>query len=358
MEAQRWLRVSALFDELVEQSEAERAHALDRIRTEDPELAAQVAALLHHVAAGDDEADDLTLLGAPARVAAHWADDEESTEGIGIKGRRVGPWRIVREIGRGGMGVVFLAERADGQFEQRAALKLIRTDDDSVALRRRFLRERQILARLDHANIARLLDGGIAEDGRPYFAMEYVDGQPLLDYVAERDSSLKTRLGLFVDVCNAVQFAHRQLIVHRDIKPSNVLITVDGTSSCSTSESRCCSTCPRARTRNARASVHARVRRARTVARRNHDDIRRYLFARRTPLRALERPSPLSDRGRRAAGGVDARDRGSHVRSAERRRRGSAAHGQSARPTPARAAAARARTARRPGLDRHDRAAP
>jgi len=225
IDAQRWLRISALFDELVEKTDAARDEALARLRIDDAALADEVAALLRHVADGGD--DEETLLAAPARVAVRWAEDADAKSGA-IAGKRIGPWRVVRELGRGGMGVVYLAERADGQFEQRVALKLIRVDDDSTAVRRRFLRERQILARLDHPNIARLLDGGIAEDGRPYFAMEYVDGQPLLAYVAERACDAKARLSLFADICQAVQFAHRQLIVHRDIKPSNVLVTADG----------------------------------------------------------------------------------------------------------------------------------
>ena len=225
MDAQRWRRIGALFDRIVELPEGERDAALDTACADDPTLREEITALLRRDAAGGIDA---VLLDAPARVAANWIDEAERS-GIACGGDRcIGPWRILRELGRGGMGVVYLAERADGQFEQRAALKLIRTDDDSSGQRRRFLRERQILARLEHPNIARLLDGGIAEDGRPYFAMEYVDGEPLLEYVARHSSDVKARLRLSVDVCQAVQFAHRQLIVHRDIKPSNVLVTADG----------------------------------------------------------------------------------------------------------------------------------
>ncbi len=135
---------------------------------------------------------------------------------------------MLRELGRGGMGVVLLAERADGQFEQRAALKIIKRGMDSDAVQARFRRERQILARLEHPHIARLLDGGIADDGRPYFAMEYVDGEPLLRYAAQCELSVAKRIALFCDICAAVQFAHGQLVIHRDIKPSNILITAGG----------------------------------------------------------------------------------------------------------------------------------
>ena len=140
----------------------------------------------------------------------------------------VGPWRLVRMIGRGGMGAVYLAERDDGQFQQKAALKLIRHDLGTAA-QQRFLSERQILAQLQHPNIAHLLDGGVMDDGRPYFAMEYVDGTPLDTYCNTRGLGVEERLRLFQQVCEAVQFAHRNLIVHRDLKPGNILVTDRGT---------------------------------------------------------------------------------------------------------------------------------
>jgi serine/threonine-protein kinase len=227
MDAQRWRRISALFDEIVELPEAARDDALDRACANDPSLRDEITALLLRDA--EAERDLPTLLHAPGHVAAAWAEYGVGESENEVAGRAIGRWRVLRELGRGGMGVVYLAERADGEFQQRAALKLIRTDDDSVGLRKRFLRERQILADLEHPNIARVLDGGIAEDGRPYFAMEYVDGEPLLKYVSERNCDARTRLKLFLEICEAVQFAHRRLVVHRDIKPSNVLVTADGT---------------------------------------------------------------------------------------------------------------------------------
>ncbi|HZX92789.1 MAG TPA: protein kinase, partial [Rudaea sp.] len=141
---------------------------------------------------------------------------------------QIGPWRLVSKLGSGGMGVVWLAERADGQFEQRAAIKLIKRGMDSEAVLKRFLRERQILARLVHPHIAHLLDGGISADGRPYFAMEYVEGLPLLRYCHDRGMQLEERIRLFLRICEAVQFAHVNHVVHRDLKPSNILVTAGG----------------------------------------------------------------------------------------------------------------------------------
>ncbi|HET8943122.1 MAG TPA: serine/threonine-protein kinase [Rudaea sp.] len=224
MDTQRWQRIGAVFDEVVEAAPEARAALLDGLCGDDADLRREVRALL----AADAVALDFDGGGQCARnfVAADWADADER-DSVRID-ERFGPWRVLRELGRGGMGVVWLAERADGQFEQRAALKLIKRGMDSDAVLARFLRERQILARLEHPHIARLLDGGLAADSRPYFAMEYIDGLPLLRYCTEHGAILETRIGLFLDICAAVQFAHGQLVVHRDIKPSNVLVTVAG----------------------------------------------------------------------------------------------------------------------------------
>ena len=142
-------------------------------------------------------------------------------------GRRIGAYRIVREIGRGGMGRVFLAARADGQFEKQVAIKLLKRGTDTDEIVRRFSAERQILAQLEHQNIARLLDAGTTEDGLPYFVMEYVAGEPITKFVQEHELSIQERLGLFL-VCAAVERAHRTRIVHRDLKPTNILVTSEG----------------------------------------------------------------------------------------------------------------------------------
>ncbi|HEV3457486.1 MAG TPA: serine/threonine-protein kinase, partial [Thermoanaerobaculia bacterium] len=144
-------------------------------------------------------------------------------------GATIGAWRVVRLLGRGGMGEVYLAERSDPAFAQRVALKVIKRGMDSQAIVRRFVRERQILAHLHHPNLAHLLDGGTGPDGRPYFAMEYVEGEAVTAWCRRRDLDLDGRLRLMQTVCQAVASAHHLLVVHRDLKPANILVTVDGT---------------------------------------------------------------------------------------------------------------------------------
>jgi len=143
-------------------------------------------------------------------------------------GQQVGAYRVLKQIGRGGMGSVYLAERVDGQFDQNVALKVINPGMDSKEVLNRFRTERQITARLQHPNIARLLDGGITNNGLPFFTMEYVNGKPIDEYCRERNVSLDQKLELFVEVCKAVQYAHRNLIIHRDLKPSNILVEESG----------------------------------------------------------------------------------------------------------------------------------
>ncbi|MFT3792576.1 MAG: tetratricopeptide repeat protein [Rudaea sp.] len=221
-DGQHWRRVAEVFDCVADLAPEQRGARLAELCADDATLHAEVEALLRAdaVAARFDRDVDCARCAA----ASAWQGDVQTE----AAGQRIGPWRVVRELGRGGMGVVLLAERADGQYEQQAALKLVKRGMDSEAILARFLRERQILARLEHPNIARLLDGGVNADGRPYFAMEYVQGRPILDWCAERNAKLDQRVELFLAVCSAVQFAHSQLVVHRDIKPSNILVTPAG----------------------------------------------------------------------------------------------------------------------------------
>ena len=158
-------------------------------------------------------------------------DNASSQRGLDgrIDGVRIGPYRLVKELGRGGMGTVYLAVRSDDAFQKRVALKVLKRGMDTDAIVRRFRNERQILASLDHPNISGLLDGGTTPDGLPYFAMEFVEGQPIDEYCEARHLDTTARLQMFMKICSAVQYAHQNLIIHRDIKPANVLVTADGT---------------------------------------------------------------------------------------------------------------------------------
>ncbi|MGB4860457.1 MAG: serine/threonine-protein kinase, partial [Dokdonella sp.] len=150
--------------------------------------------------------------------------DLDSVPGDGL----VGPYRLLRSIGIGGMGEVWLAERTDGAYEQHVAVKLLKRGMDSNLILRRFLQERQILARLHHNHIVRLVDGGMSSEGRPFYVMDFVDGQPITDYAAAHALDVRARVILLASVADAVAYAHSQLIVHRDLKPSNVLVNLDG----------------------------------------------------------------------------------------------------------------------------------
>lgn len=206
-------RQRQLFELVCDLPEAERESALAQAGADASERA-EVLALL----AGDDQTH--TLSRAPlARLAAQFAETELRV------GDRLGSWKLLEEIGRGGMGAVFLAERVDGHFSQRAAVKLIRGLADDLAAAR-FARERQTLANLQHPQIARLLDGGATPEGQPYLVMEYVEGIALERWCEGR--ALPVRLALFVSICRAVQFAHSRLVVHCDLKPSNVMVDAAG----------------------------------------------------------------------------------------------------------------------------------
>jgi len=222
MDTQRWERAGNIFEKLLDAPDEQRPALLETLCGDDAEMRDVVVSMLH---------SETSALAFERAFPLRRVNSGETTSEVDAPpaDARVGPWRLVRELGRGGMGVVWLAERADGQFEQRAALKLIKRGMDSDAVLKRFLRERQILARLDHRHIAHLLDGGLTADGRPYFAMEYVEGLPLLRYCHEQEATLERRLRLFLDTCEALQYAHAHHVVHRDLKPANVMVTPDGT---------------------------------------------------------------------------------------------------------------------------------
>ncbi|MGE0160311.1 MAG: protein kinase [Gemmatimonadales bacterium] len=213
----RWETAEAILDRALDLPEGEREEFVRGACGEDDELR---RAVLDWLAAC--EAPTLFPDSPAAVYGAGLLPDENL-------GRRLGPFRIVELLGRGGMGAVYLAERDDGQFEQRVAVKLIRAGaGDDRRLRGRFLEERQILARLDHPHIATFIDGGITPDGRPYFVMQHVAGIPIDRYCDEHRLTVDERLELFLTVCEAVAYAHQRQIVHRDLKPGNVLVTEDG----------------------------------------------------------------------------------------------------------------------------------
>jgi eukaryotic-like serine/threonine-protein kinase len=164
----------------------------------------------------------------PGILERHFTPATTALASEPLRDRRIGPYRVVRELGRGGMGVVYLAERVDGEFRREVAIKLLRNSPDAEELHRRFIAERQILASLSHPHIAQLLDGGTTEGQLPYLVMEYVDGLPITTYCDRHGLDIASRLRLFVDVCRAVSSAHQNLIIHRDIKPGNVLVTAAG----------------------------------------------------------------------------------------------------------------------------------
>lgn len=224
MTPEHWRRVEDVFQAVLDVAPVERARALDDRCGSDTELRADVERLLSDHDASSDAFESAAWTSTPLREAARRLEDTGSRVGS-----RLGPYRLERELGRGGMGAVYLAARVDGQFRQQVAVKLVKRGMDTDFILSRFRQERQILASLNHPYIARLLDGGSTDDGLPYFVMEHVDGQPLYDYAAVHGLETRGRLELFGKVCEALSSAHARGIVHRDVKPSNILVTPDGT---------------------------------------------------------------------------------------------------------------------------------
>jgi eukaryotic-like serine/threonine-protein kinase len=217
MSDDRWERIQEIFEGALDLDGAARDAFLREACRGDDALVAEVESLL--------EADErgYSFLDTPGPVPMMDEDDDLPA------GTEIGPYRVSRVIGEGGMGMVYLAERADGEFQQQVALKVIKRGMDTHDILARFRGERQILARLQHANIARLLDGGVTKDGLPWFAMEYVDGKSIDAHCDQGRLGIDARLDLFTTVCGAVQYAHANLVVHRDLKPDNILVTADGT---------------------------------------------------------------------------------------------------------------------------------
>ena len=219
MSGSRAGELEELFAAAIELPSDARADFLDRTCAGDAALRKDVAELLgveREAAAFFDGLSHDIAVAAPLEL--------ESTAQPHVQ---VGPYRTLRVIGRGGMGTVYLSERVDGQFDQQVALKLIHLDMETPLVRARFVNERQLLARLAHPNIARLQDGGMTEEGRPYLVMEYVKGRPITRYCAEKGLGVEGILRLFLVVIEAVGYLHRNLVVHRDLKPGNILVDAD-----------------------------------------------------------------------------------------------------------------------------------
>ena len=218
--AERYSRIQELFEAAVDLPADERALLLEKQCKSDVLLRQEVEALL----AADAQSDSLgeqPVFKLPPDLFEQPPEEQ-------FAGRHFGPYEVVREIGRGGLGAVYLAIRSDGEYRKEVALKLIRRGLDTDDILRRFRNERQILAQLDHPNIARLIDGGTTDDGLPYFVMDYVKGEPISAYCDSHRLGTNQRLDLFRKVCGAVTYAHQNLVIHRDLKPSNILVTEEG----------------------------------------------------------------------------------------------------------------------------------
>jgi serine/threonine protein kinase len=219
---QRYTQVKSLFQLVLDQPAPQRQHFLEKACGADHQLYLEVRNLL----LADSSAAD--FLSHPAITPVSQLLEEASRQTDAPPPTHIGPYAIQRQLGAGGMGTVYLASRSDQHYSKLVALKVIRHGSEQDRIIQRFRRERQIVASLDHPNIARLLDGGAAADGRPYFVMEYVEGHAIDTYCDQQKLSTDNRLRLFCDVCAAVHYAHQNLVVHRDLKPGNILVKVDG----------------------------------------------------------------------------------------------------------------------------------
>lgn len=212
---QYWQRVREIYEKVLDAPTDQREASLRAACGDDVDLQRKVEFLLRALENNPE------FLETPLDLPPHASDFVPSEE-------RLGAYRLLRRLGSGGMGIVYLAERDDGQFQRYVAIKIASPESRIADLKDRFIRERQILADLDHPNISRLLDGGVTREGLPYLVMEYVDGERITDYCLQRDLSVEQRIRLFLEVCQAVEYAHDQQVLHRDIKPGNVLVTTEG----------------------------------------------------------------------------------------------------------------------------------
>ena len=217
MARENWERIQEIFLQAADVPPSERAAFLDRMCGGDTETRLEVESLLRAETTGES-----AVCAAIESEVASMLDESSPVD------TRLGSYRLLKEIGHGGMGTVYLAERADGQFRKQVAVKMVRPGMDTEFILARFRRERQVLGRLDHPNIGRLLDGGTATNGAPYFVMEYIDGDWITRYCESKTLGVEQRLRMFLRVCSAVHYAHLQFVVHRDLKPGNILVDSKG----------------------------------------------------------------------------------------------------------------------------------
>ncbi len=223
-----WQDIEGIIDEALELEEEAQELFIKKSCSHNPDLLIEALDYYSFI----KKAEDCNFLNPDFNLESdlisgpeYSADKQIRENVIGIT---IGPYKITEPIGEGGMGSVYLAERIDGEFDQKVAIKFLRGGFFSSYLRKRFINEKRILARLNHPNITRLLDGGITDDGTPYLTMEYVDGLPVDEYCKKKKLDVTARLKLFLQICKAVQFAHTKLVIHRDLKPQNILVTKEG----------------------------------------------------------------------------------------------------------------------------------
>jgi serine/threonine protein kinase len=214
---EEWDRIQEIFMQAADMRPSERADFLDRICADDSEVRMEIESLLRADATGES-----------AVCAAIESEVASMLNESSLVNARLGAYRLLKEIGRGGMGTVYLAERDDGQFRKQVAVKMVRPGMDTEFILARFRRERQVLARFDHPNIGRLLDGGTSTNGAPYLVMEFIDGDWITRYCESKSLGVEQKLLLFLRVCSAVHYAHLQFVVHRDLKPGNILVDSTG----------------------------------------------------------------------------------------------------------------------------------
>ncbi len=219
LSANRWQQLDELFQATLELPQEKRCSFLDDVCADDTDLRREVESLL----AADSDND--SFMKQPVDAGAAAVEEERAAS---LVGQRIGPYKLFRELGQGVMSALYLAERVDGEYCQQVTVKVIRPGLDAEGIIRQFRNERQILASLDHPNIARLFDGGTAENGLPYLVMEPIEGEPIDEYCDRHELGIDERLKLFSQVCSAVHAAHQNLVVHLDIRSGNILVTADG----------------------------------------------------------------------------------------------------------------------------------